>query len=123
MKIKQSEISGWIGAESLGDDVLDLEISGIEQSVTFGELRYVLTFADDERQVRLNTASLRSLVEGFGDETDAWHGKRVGISTRTVMVSGRQQLALVVEPLDAEPEPAPTRPAAAGKRGKSKIPY
>lgn len=120
MRVTKQDLSNWIGAESLGEDTITDVVDCVEHRVIFGDPRFVLTLRDSGSFVRLNLESLRALVETYGEETDAWIGQAVTLSTSVRKTGDRQQRVLLVEPyLEPEdPEPTPSKPTRRAKGGK-----
>jgi len=61
--------------------------------------KYVLYFNEDTVGLPLNITNLKTLVNTYGNDTEAWIGKKVRLKTATIFFNAQQKSTIIVEPL------------------------
>lgn len=73
----------------------------------------VLHFHETEKGLVLNKTNSTSIAKLYGDETDAWEGKKVALFATEVDFQGKQVMAIRVRLKAPKGKPAPATTAAA----------
>lgn len=69
----------YFNRKMIDDKGLELTISVVELRAFNTEQRVVLSFKDEERDMKLNPRQVMALSRAFGDEADKWVGEKVAI--------------------------------------------
>ena len=111
MKITPKRTSRYIKTDDLkGREVL-VVVDRVEEHEIEGndgekQDKYVLYFQNKEKGLVMNVTNTEAMVNGFGDESDAWTGKDVMLfSVQTPMGPGLRIRPLSDKPADEEPPP------------------
>ena len=57
-----------------------------------------------EKSFRLNKTNRSTLVENWGDETDAWVGRKAMVTLMNALVSGQQRKVIVLDVPNGKPK-------------------
>ena len=111
MKVSEVFVSTYLKAADLNNQTKRAVIDSVTiETMRDGAKKPVLWFKNAERGLVLNKTNADTLAESFGDDMDAWIGKRIELFAMRVqgpngMVDGIRLRALI-PPAPAKPEPA-----------------
>lgn len=89
------------------NDTVIWTVDHAAEETLLGEDKLVLYFLEEDRPVVLNKTNTRRMIEGFGDDTDDWIGKRVQLYTEPVDFNGKVTDAIRLK--KAKDQSAPVR--------------
>jgi hypothetical protein len=72
-------------------EVLTIKDCSLEE-VGKGDSRWVLFFKEKTKGVVLNVTKIKQLETAYGDDSDAWNGKKVKLSHDPTVMMGTQQV-------------------------------
>lgn len=106
MRLSKLFPSKYLSATDLDGRPLLVTITGVRQEEVGDSVKAICVFDELEKSIVLNVTNGRTIAAEYGDETDAWRGKRVELYPARVPFRG--------EMVDAIRVRAPTRrlPAA-----------
>lgn len=122
MKISEAYASSYLKAADTGGRELDATIADCRLEDLGDETKPVLHFVGKDRGLVLNKTNATTLVDAYGDETDAWRGRRVVIYSSKTQFQGRMVDALRIR-VPAESSPAPAAPPAPSDGFNDDIPW
>jgi len=102
MKVQKKELTPFLKPEMVKDgDTVEILDEGTIRESKFGKDRVVVTVKLPNGETALwslNQTTLNALIQGYGDETKNWVGKKVKVTIATTFIAGQRKTVVYGEP-------------------------
>src|SRR6266568_5065825 len=97
MKLKNMFPSKYMVAADLdGDTVLGITSVGIEEVGPDRQEKHVVRFSESQKGLILNVTNAKTIGDLYGEESDAWAGRRVTLYPTRVEFKGKSAMGIRV---------------------------